>query len=246
MLCNQYDNTTGQYVSSFLPDADPRNEGRWLIPAFCTTVPVPEHTPLTWPFWRDGKWVLLPDYRGRKLYRTDTGEPAEMLFAGIMPDAVDLTTQPRPSTDYRWDGKAWEVDPAVLTKRKHDAAMAEFEMRMSKARAANAGKSDAYAAGLLDELGIALFKAWAAYQMDCVRVVESPDFPDKTSWPSEPDATAIAAQVKASERQAAVDTPLTTDKATGSDQAGKDTTPAQPVPDVALQPDVQKNGKTGN
>ena len=49
--------------------------------------------------------------------------------------------------------------------------MAEFERRLEAARKANAGKADAYAAGLLDDEGVYYFKAWSAYQMALVSVV---------------------------------------------------------------------------
>ncbi|MCW0027680.1 tail assembly chaperone, partial [Burkholderia pseudomallei] len=85
MLIHHYDPATGEYLSSGQPDADPRNDGRWLIPASATLDAPPARTPTTWPFYRDGAWFLLPDYRGRVCYRTDTGEPVEIAIAGKTP-----------------------------------------------------------------------------------------------------------------------------------------------------------------
>lgn len=62
MLIHHYDPATGEYLSSGQPDADPRNDGRWLIPASATLDAPPARTPTTWPFYRDGAWFLLPDY----------------------------------------------------------------------------------------------------------------------------------------------------------------------------------------
>ena len=81
MLIHHYDNQTGQYCGSQLADADPRSPGRWLLPAFSTAQVLPERTAESWPFFRDGEWVLLPDFRGKVLYRTDTGEQAEIVAA---------------------------------------------------------------------------------------------------------------------------------------------------------------------
>lgn len=201
MMIHQYDNETGQYISSGLADVDPRNPERWLMPAFSTTTPLPERTPFTWPFWKNGAWELRPDYRGRVLYRCDTGEKAEILVAGVSPAEQGLTDTPRPSDQYVWSDGKWAVDPAAIEREQRDAAMAEFERRMTKAQTVNKGKQDALAADLLSPLEVALFKAWAAYQMALVRAIESPEFPARAVWPDEPDALAIAERVKAEQAE---------------------------------------------
>lgn len=197
MLIHQYDSETGQYVSSRLADADPLNPARWLIPAFTTPLALPERARTTWPFFRNGEWILLPDYRGILLYRQNNGERAEVLAAGLTPADVGLTEQPRPTAQHRWTSDGWELDPAVVAAHARDAAMAEFEMRLEHARACNAGKADAYATGQLSPLEVAIFKAWAAYQLELVRAIQSPGFPESHAWPAEPDEEAIAIEVAA-------------------------------------------------
>ncbi|WP_082728058.1 tail fiber assembly protein [Burkholderia mayonis] len=197
MLCNQYDNSTGQYVISFLADIDPMNPTRWLVPAFCSTQPLPERSPMTWPFWKNDDWALLPDYRGVRLYRTDTGAPAEITKAGVKPEDAGLTTTPRPSDEYVWSDGKWVVDAAVIARKEREAAMNAFLSRMEKARAKNLGKADALAAGQLDAFERACFDAWAQYQMKLVRVVEALDFPASLAWPAEPDEEAIRKEIEA-------------------------------------------------
>ncbi|CBJ40066.1 putative tail fiber assembly protein homolog (plasmid) [Ralstonia solanacearum CMR15] len=194
MLIHQYDHATAQYIASHLADPDPLNDGRWLIPAFATATPLPERPARTWPFFLDGAWVLRPDHRGQRLYRTDTGEAAEIVAAGIAPEAAGLTPTPRPSDEHRWIDGAWQIDPQIVAQRARDAAMREFDLRMASARQANAGRADAYAAGLLSDAEIAVFKAWAIYQMDLVRVVSAASFPDDVQWPAEPDEAAVIEQ----------------------------------------------------
>ncbi|MFP4894506.1 tail fiber assembly protein [Paraburkholderia sp. EG304] len=186
MLIHQYDNQTGQYLSSRLADADPLNLDRWLVPAFSTADELPARGPLEWPFYLNGAWKLLPDWRGRLLYRRDTGAAAEILIAGITPEESGLTETPRPSDKYVWGNHQWEIDPAAVAAEKRAAAMAEFERRLSAARTRNAGKSDALAAGLLDAEQKYYFKEWSAYQMALVRVLELDTFPDAIVWPDEP------------------------------------------------------------
>jgi hypothetical protein len=186
MLIHQYDAETGQYLSSQLADSDPLNLGRWLVPAFSTADELPARTPLSWPFYLDGAWKLLPDYRGRMLYRQDTGEAAEILVAGTTPAEHGLTETPRPSDEYTWRDGAWQVDPTVIAQRVRAAAMAEFDMRMTRARTMNVGKADALAAGLLSIEEAYYFRAWSAYQLDLVRAIQAEGFPDAVSWPSDP------------------------------------------------------------
>ncbi|MEM4986250.1 tail fiber assembly protein [Collimonas sp. H4R21] len=193
MLIHQYDNHNGQYHSSRLADADPRHLDRWLIPAFSTTETMPERTALSWPFYRDGAWTLLPDYRGRILYRQDTGEAAEILVAGQTPAEQGLTDVPRPSDNHTWRDGEWKIDPAVIAQKQRAAAMVEFERRMTLARAKNAGRADAYAAGLLSEVEIDHFRLWSAYQLALVRAIEQDGFPDAVVWPTEPDEDPILA-----------------------------------------------------
>ncbi|MGT0246661.1 tail fiber assembly protein [Burkholderia pyrrocinia] len=197
MLCNQYDSLTGQYIVSFLADVDPMNSSRYLVPAFCTLEPLPEREPRTWPFWRNHKWEMLPDYRGVRLYRTESGAVAEITVAGVTPDEVGLTEVPRPSDAHVWRDGAWAIDEEIVAGRVREAVMNDFFARLEKARKQNLGKSDARVTGRLSDLEAATFDAWTDYQVALVRVVESPDFPKQIVWPDEPDPDAVLAKVQA-------------------------------------------------
>lgn len=186
MLIHQYDNHTGHYLSSRLADADPCNPGRWLIPAFSTPDPLPERTALTWPMYHDGGWTFVPDHRARMLYRQDNGDATEILIIGPTPAEHDLTDLPRPSEDYTWHDGAWVINPAVIAHKVRAAAMAEFDIRMLLAKNKNAGKADAYAAGLLSNEEIYTFRQWSTYQLALVRVIEQEAFPEVTLWPEQP------------------------------------------------------------
>ncbi|HDR9048590.1 TPA: tail fiber assembly protein [Burkholderia vietnamiensis] len=202
MLIHQYDAETGQYISSHLADVDPKNPERWLVPAFSTLDDLPTRSPRTWPFYRDGAWQLLPDHRGQVLYRQDTGEPAEILTAGTTPEAYELTETPRPSPEHVWRDGAWVIDPALVAQRAREAAMVEFESRMARARLMNAGKADAYAAGLLSLEEVYYFRAWSTYQLDLVRAIQADGFPDGVHWPDDPVAFDVACGPALSEFEA--------------------------------------------
>lgn len=197
MLCNQYDSLTGQYIVSFLADVDPMNSERFLVPAFCTLEPLPERAPRTWPFWRDDKWELLPDYRGVRLYRTESGAAAEITVAGMTLDDAGLTEVPRPSDAHVWRDGAWAIDEQLVADKERETAMNDFFVRLDKARRQNLGKSDARITGRMSDLEEATFDAWTDYQLALTNVVESPTFPADIAWPDEPNPKAILAQVEA-------------------------------------------------
>ncbi|AOK57815.1 phage tail protein [Burkholderia ubonensis] len=192
MLIHQYDAQTGQYISSNLADSDPKEPNRWLVPAFSTTDTLPDRKPLTWPFYVNGAWKLRPDYRGRILYRQDSGEPAEILTAGTPPEEHGLVETPRPSTEHVWRGGAWVIDPVLVAQHAREAAMTNFEALMTRARIKNAGKADAYAAGLLTREEVYYFRAWSTYQLDLVRAIQSDGFPETVHWPDDPASFEIA------------------------------------------------------
>ncbi|WP_257827303.1 tail fiber assembly protein [Burkholderia glumae] len=203
MLCNQYDSLTGQYIVSFLADVDPMNSSRYLVPAFCTLEPLPERAPRTWPFWRDEKWEMLPDYRGVRLYRTESGAAAEITVAGVIPEDAGLTERPRPSDAHVWRDGEWVVDEKLVADRVREAAMNDFFARLEKGRQQNRGKSDARMTGRLSDLEEATFDAWADYQVALANIAESPTFPAKITWPAEPDPAAILTKVEAARAEKA-------------------------------------------
>ncbi|WP_230939066.1 tail fiber assembly protein [Burkholderia vietnamiensis] len=182
---------------SFLADIDPMNSSRYLVPAFCTLEPLPERAPRTWPFWRDDRWEMLPDYRGVRLYRTESGAVAEITVAGVTPDEAGLTEVPRPSDEHVWRDGGWAIDEEIVADKVREAAMNDFFARLEKARKQNLGKSDARVTGRLSDLDAATFDAWTDYQVALVRVVESPVFPAQLAWPDEPNPEAILAKVQA-------------------------------------------------
>lgn len=187
---------TGAFVSADEAKPDPLNLDRWLRPAFSTETQPPKPGDREWPFWSDGVWQMKPDYRNVPLYQTANGMPGAIDEPGVVPADVGLTDQAKPSPLHVWRDGQWIEDDELSARKVRADAMAEFSRRMEIARQANFGKADAYAAGLLSDVKVAIFKAWAAYQMALVRVPSTVDFPDHITWPEEPDEEAIAKAVE--------------------------------------------------
>ncbi|VWD62550.1 tail fiber assembly protein [Burkholderia contaminans] len=201
MKIYNYHFQTGAFVSADEARPDPLNPDRWLRPAFSTETQPPKPGDREWPFWTDGVWQMKPDYRDVPLYRTTDGVPASIAVPGVVPSDVELTETRRPSALHVWRDDQWVEDAELVAQKARADAMAEFARRMEIARQANFGKADAYAAGLLSDVEVAIFNAWAAYQMALTRVVSAPDFPVAIIWPTEPDESAIAEEVADKARQ---------------------------------------------
>ncbi|KUZ98079.1 hypothetical protein WI40_13825 [Burkholderia ubonensis] len=197
MKIYNYDFETGALTSAGEPDPDPMSLGRWLIPAFASTEMPPKPGDREWPFWIDGAWTMKPDFRNVPLYQITNGAPALIDEPGVVPADVGLTEEPKPSDVHVWRDGAWVADEQLVEHKARADATAEFATRMERARAANYGKADAMIAGVLTDTEVAIFKAWAAYQVGLSRIMGAPDFPTGIAWPDEPDEAAIAAEVAA-------------------------------------------------
>ncbi|NHB97971.1 tail fiber assembly protein [Photorhabdus stackebrandtii] len=69
----------------------------------------------------DGKyWEILPDYRGKTAYDTQTCQKREITEIGELPDTL---TFKQPNTHFdKWTGKEWVIDEAVLKASQIDQA----------------------------------------------------------------------------------------------------------------------------
>lgn len=187
-----YDPDTGAFVSEGRPRFDVLYPQTPLVPAFAVTEPPPEHGERQWPFWRNGQWCLLPDFRGVKVFRTRDGSPASIDQPGITLDTAGLTEIARPGSEYIWSNNAWIIDEAYRAKQRRTAAEHQFEEHLDRAEKA-LSEARLMASAQDDRfLSQARQTAWTAYWQAVVANRSSERFPD-TSWPEEPTADSIAA-----------------------------------------------------
>lgn len=91
MKIYNYDGNTHEYLSEGLADADPLQEGEWLIPANATTVsPPPEVTHRAAVFDPSANtWSYIADYRGTEVEANDnSGRKTVINQLGVKPDDV--------------------------------------------------------------------------------------------------------------------------------------------------------------
>ena len=82
---------TGEFLGSGQADADPLEEGRFLLPANAVTIAPPASGPHEASVFADGRWSLVADYRGQTWFDQkgnaigvqDLGDPAAL---GLLAD----------------------------------------------------------------------------------------------------------------------------------------------------------------
>lgn len=93
MKIYNYEKDTGAFVNEGVADESPLEPGVFLLPANATKTAPPKFGPYEIPVFRDGKWAVVPDYRGME-YFDKFGAPQLITEVGVKPD-VTWTTEPQ-------------------------------------------------------------------------------------------------------------------------------------------------------
>lgn len=182
MKIYNYHPVTKEYLSEGLADADPEVENNWLIPAYATTVKVPDIKPGYIPVFDNGQWSQIADHRGTKVFDIITAQESETNELGDLPDGV---TTIAPGVDFPvWNGKKWVTDKQA--KKEYDIAVAEAQKRylISEATAEIDPLQDAVDLGMATPEEEALLKEWKKYRVLLNRI-DTSLAPDIT-WPVKP------------------------------------------------------------
>lgn len=149
------DPLTGEYLGSGLSDADPLQEGNWLIPAHAY-LDAPPAIPAGYTARRivgGSGWDLVEDHRGT-VYRTDTGGAVEHNELGPLP--ADVTSAPKPSPEHTWTGSAWAFDLTAIHANKVAAVNTACDSTITSGFTSSAlGAPHHYSSDLVDQLNLA-------------------------------------------------------------------------------------------
>ncbi|MGV0818852.1 DUF4376 domain-containing protein [Martelella sp. AMO21009] len=88
---------TGEYLGHGQADADPLEEGRFLVPANAATVAPPAAGPQQASVFANGQWSLVADYRGQEWFDAD-GNAVEVKDLGDPADLGLLAEKPADQT----------------------------------------------------------------------------------------------------------------------------------------------------
>ncbi|WP_231421466.1 tail fiber assembly protein [Pseudomonas sp. Leaf59] len=180
---------TGEYLGPCQADADPLDEGKWLIPAMAFTDVPPEPKPgfaIAHIAGKKSAWSLVVDFRGI-VYQVSNGEAVEWHSLGPLPE--ELTAEAYPGPFHVWKDGAWSLDEAleaeVLTQQalgKRDGMLIDAATRISPLQ-------DAVDLGDASAKEQAELEGWKRYRVALNRIQQQPGFPKTIDWPSVPNTS---------------------------------------------------------
>lgn len=134
------------------------------------------------PCERDGAWIMVPDYRGTKVYDINTAQESEIKELGELPDGV---TTIAPDVDFpKWNGEKWVTDNVAKKESDIAAAEAQKQYLVAEATAAIAPLQDAVDLDMATQREESLLKEWKKYRVLLNRV-DTSSAPD-VAWPQKP------------------------------------------------------------
>ena len=135
----QYHHKTGEYMGEDVADSDPMQEGHFLIPAHATETPPPSTIEREAPVFIDGRWKVVPDWRGHVYWLAD-GSRHEISELGVEPpaDALD-EAPPEPIADVAMKAMArvnagYTQSMAMILVEYPDAETLSFDKQEREAR----------------------------------------------------------------------------------------------------------------
>ena len=118
MYVYNYTRDTKEYISTTVAREDPLDKGKYLIPAYATTVPIMEQKEGYTQVFNEEKneWEYVEDHRGETVYNTETKEPVIVDYLGPIKDGYTLL---KPGEFSKWNGTEWvlDIDAARAAKK---------------------------------------------------------------------------------------------------------------------------------
>jgi len=178
--------TTRIFIGTALADADPLDEGNWLMPAHAY-LEAPPDVPEGQAARRtvDGSaWELADDNRG-PIYSTATGGEIQLLELGPVPDGY--TRSPRPSLYHVWSQEGcWVLDEAAQTIALATVARQTRDESLREAALRIAPLQDAVDMGLATPEDAQALLDWKRFRVALSRIEQQAGFPRSIDWPINP------------------------------------------------------------
>ncbi|SHM01729.1 tail fiber assembly protein [Morganella morganii] len=142
----------------------------------------PGTQPGFWPCEQDGKWVIIPDHRGTKVYDTATAQESEIKELGELPDGV---TTIAPDVEFpKWNGKKWVTDKKAKKENDIAAAEAQKQFLIAEVHAETQMLQTKLSLKRIKPAELELLNAWLDY-LDLLEAVDTSTVPD-IDWPQKP------------------------------------------------------------
>ncbi|PQQ41587.1 phage tail protein [Photorhabdus luminescens] len=128
-------------------------------------------------------WQIVPDYRGKIAYNTQTGEQKEIIEPGELPKTL---TFKQPSTDFdKWDGEKWATDIEAQKANQMKQAEQQRVILHQQANGAIILLQYAIETEMASDAEKALLLAWKKYVVLLSRVDTS--MVSDIEWPQIPE-----------------------------------------------------------
>ena len=104
-----YKPSTGEYIGSAEARQNPREKGKYLLPAFAT-FDEPQPAVGIAAVWNGSKWDYIEDYRGTAVYHKTNGNAGVVRKLGPISSECTTAAPPEPVKYYKWGGNNWVLD----------------------------------------------------------------------------------------------------------------------------------------
>lgn len=129
------------------------------------------------------KWTYPADYRGKKIYSTETGTESTVTKIGDIPDGFTLL---KPTSEFdSWNGKKWVLDKEKQHQHDVTAAQSQQSQLLNEANNAIGNLQDAVDAEIATEQQTELLKKLKGYRfkLNQIDVNTAPNI----EWPVKPE-----------------------------------------------------------
>ena len=129
------------------------------------------------------KWTYPADFRGQKIYSTETGIESTITNIGEIPDGFTLL---KPTSDFdSWNGKKWVLDENKQHQYDVTTAQSQLSQFLNDANNAISNLQDAVDAEIATEQQIETLKCWKKYRFELNQI--DVDKAPNIKWPEKPN-----------------------------------------------------------
>lgn len=178
-----YHGVTGEFIGESIADADPLEQGNWLIPANAALDSAPSADKGCAVRRSEFGWEQVEDNRG-PIYSTETGAQSQLEDFGPLPDS--FTKKEPPSQNHKWKNNAWRIDKDAERISIANEALALIDRLQAEATIFIFPLQDAVDLDVASGNELEMLVNWKRYRIALNRIESQAGFPEVINWPKSP------------------------------------------------------------